>query len=704
MKRPIRLIFPLLLAVASLSHCSGPMPGSLEGVVQLENRADCEGVQVILPGTQFRAITGQSGAFVITGIPPGAYTYLIENEGYVEHRGNVDIPARSKVSIGSLTLMEKIVPAGQITGFVTLQGESIHEGILVILEGTPFSVTTNTTGLYHIENIPPAKYRLVAVKENLLPVYKDGVEVNAGAETHVPPIVLSSAVSLPTPIPEPPMLGDYVIKGVAFLDGESSHAGIKAALEDIPEKYAITDASGEFKITGMDAVARSLILTCTGFLPETLFNAVPSPATAAQSVGFVSLQREFSPAGIGVLQGRVYLSGGTDHSNTIVALTGISLSVSTDANGRYMFVGIPAGEYSLTAKHPGYADGTLSNVSIQPSRVAQAEDLVLALSNEPEEKGKGIIEGSALLEDASDHGGITVAIQGTAFTAVTGKDGEYRFTEVPFGAYTIIFSKGEYKNEYLEGVLVLAGKTMQLDPVVLKRDIEPPYVVDTFPRDGARRIPVDRFIDIVVRFSERMEGESVKSAVLIDPPVSFDAFFDRESEISNSDILHLRLYQDAPMPIRLKTRYTITLTMNAQTPKKVSLAQPFTFSFTTDGPLIVRTFPEEGTNGVILGLEQNMMLETNSPVDPVSFERALRFRPNADSQPLFQFIPNGSGTRIVMNVILKPNTSYHVQLDNNLRTIDRQRFSNTPYTLSFRTGGAGQDANGPNRPMSPRRR
>ncbi len=685
------LYWGIILLVCLMSSCSGPPVGSVSGVVQLEGETNHEAVQAYLPGTQFRAMTDQNGSFLITGIPVGTYSLVIDEEGFESYRTTLEIKSGEQITLGIVDLLKEIPPYGSVTGFVTIEGKSIHENVLILLAGTPHSAVTNTTGLYELEEVPPGTYKLIAIKEESLPVFQGGIEVVAGEETEVPPIKIKQPSSIFPPEPEVSKLGDNKITGMALLDEEDNHAGIRVELEDVPAIHAITNASGHFEINGVDDQPHTLILSCTGYVTEALPDVIPQPATSTRSAGFITLQKEYTPEKIGILQGRVLLEGGTNHANSTVNLRGVSQSVSTNSDGRYMFVGIPSGNYTLVADHPGYATAEKMNVWVETAKVSNVEDIILDKLDLPEKEGNGGLAGVALLEDMADHGGITVALENTSHSVVTGRNGRYQFEEIPYGAYTLIFSKGEYRTEYLEGVLIQVDQVMRLDPVVLTRDIDPPYVIETFPRDGTRQVPVDQFVDVLVRFSKRMDGASVKRSVIIDPPVSFDAAFDRESELSDLDVLHLRLYHNAPMPVQLKQKYEVIITQTAQTPDGMALAEPYRFSFTTDGPLVVRTIPEEGSRGVIFGLEQPLVFETNAPVDPVSFERSLRFRPKADSQPVFQYMPLQNGTRVVVRMILKPNSNYTVTLDRNLRTVERERFSNVPFTLSLQTGGMSKD-------------
>ncbi len=667
------------------ASCSRNQTGELSGVVQLSKLTNSEGVLVFIPGTEYRALTDSNGAFLITNIPPGEYVMTAQSDGYTEIREDVIITAGSRASIGPFILTKPHQPEGTLSGFVTLEGERTHEDVLLILVGDKYTTTSNTTGYYQITGIEPGEYLLLALKENWLPVYKSDIKINDGLETQVEKFELKKPILGPTPTPAPPTLGDKILQGMVFLEDETDHTGISVVLEDTPGIFAITDASGAFRITGLDEEKHNLVLSHNGFLDEVISNAIPVAADSTQSCGFVTLQKEYRPEGVGVLQGHVYLDDQLQHGNTTVQLEGIFPSVWTDAEGRYKIVGVPAGVYRLIAGHPGYATGTLSDIIIRGNYVEQAPELTLNPSEDNNSDAKGEIVGLALLEGKDDQGGILVAIEGTSLISVTGPEGNFAFPEVPVGAYTLIYTKGEYKTQYLVGVPVNANQTTPLQPMMLPRDIEPPYVIETYPRNGARRIPINEFIDLIIRFSERMDGGSVKRAVNIDPPAAFEAFFDRESQLSDMDALHIRLFNTPDMPLNFETRYRVVIDTRAKTPTGVPMAEPFAFLFTTDGALIVNSIPQRNDSQFTLNLTQQLVIETNAAVDQKVFERSIRFRPMPDSKPEYQFIPIGAGTRILINANLRPNTRYRIQITNSLRTLDGHKFTNTPYTLNFST-------------------
>lgn len=678
------VLWTALLALLTAS-CGGETTGGLQGVIQLEGRSEYEGIEVALPGTQFRAQTDMDGAFLILGVPPGDYTLTAAESGFTQHREEVSVAAGRRSTIDRVTLSEIREPAGSITGFVSAEGASTNENIAVMLVGHAISTMTNTTGFYRLNDVPPGDYMLFAFKQGWQPATAE-VTVNDGEETQLDELNLpSTVVAVQSTEASPDALGDRVLRGAAFLQGREEHDGIRVYLDERPAFETVTSASGFFELKGLDEQPYTLIFSYPDFIDRQLPDVTPFEPGRSGGVGYITLEPEIKPDQVGILQGRVYLDGQATHANTLVRLLGVSQSVVTGDDGRYMFIAIPQGDYALTAEHPGYETGRIDSVRVASEQILQAPDLTLSATRTAQSEETGEIRGRALLQDRNDHGGITVAIEGTGFSAVTAIDGSYLLSEVPYGAYTLVFTRGGYKNAYYEGVNVPPGESVLLELVALQPDVDPPYVVETFPRDGARRVPVIEFVDIVVRFSERMAGDSVKNSVLIEPPVDFQAFFDRESEFSDLDVLHIRLNQMAPNPVQLNTDYRVTILPEARTPKGVPMAEPYQFRFATDGPLIIRTEPESGTRGAFIATFQPFLIFTNVPVNPVSFERSLRIRPQPDAQPSYEYYPAGAGTRIQVNTLLRPETRYRFQIDNGLRSQEGQRFSNTPYLVSFTT-------------------
>lgn len=678
----------IVLGVLCLLSCSFQNSSRIEGIIQLENADSFQGIRVMIPGTQYQAITNDEGQFIIEDVPPDVYSLIAEMNGYESYREEI-ILSRGKNVLEQTVILKEIKPeTGTISGFITIPGEATHEGIVVMLVNYPISATTNMTGFFELKNVPIGTYSVLAFIEGWLPNTRDGVNVAANANTKLPDLQLTSTASSSNEdrAPDTETLGNQIIQGYAFLQGSLNHGGISVSLKNHPGISAITNATGFYVISGVDANLHTLVFSHEDYITEEVEDVEPVTSDSRRMTSFVTLRRTNGITADGILQGNVFLQGAENHADTIVRLVGISQPVVTDGEGKYMFVGIQAGIYELVAVHQGYSTKRAANINVLPGQINQAQDITL----EPQtgiSPGLGSLSGYAVLEGEVDYSGILVAVEGTSHNMVTGADGFYRLEGIEAGYYNIILTKANYRDAYIESVLVTADEENELETVMLMLDVDSPYVVETFPLPETVDVPIAQWVDVLVKFSDRMNGDSVKEAVMIDPPVSFEAFFDRESELSDIDVLHLRLHQNAPEPVFFNTIYNIVIMPFAQTPEGVQMEEPFEFSFQTGGPLILGSVPGEGVTEFLNGLADPVMIETNAPVNQNSVLRSMRFRPRPESEPIVTVNPIGLGSQVLIYVAFKPDTRYQIQFDQNLRTMDGMRFSNAPYTITFTTRG-----------------
>ncbi len=663
-----------------------PQTGNLSGCFLLANAEDHEGIRVYVPGTPYQSSTSRSGHFQIGQMEPGEYELVVREEGYEEFREPVQIVAGEEIDLATRTLLPLPPMTGTIQGRILLADKERHDGTIVLLLNTTHNTITEADGTFRFEDVEPDKYTLVAFRDG----YKNLTDVEVDL---VEPMDLTLSEMIlkpleePTPVPEEePPPGNLSIWGSALLEGETDHSGTVVSVSEEPDISTTTSAQGQFRLNGLREGSYTLEMTHPGFIPEKVADVEPFAATMGIGVQ-VTLKRATPRIERSVLQGLAQLQNQDNHEGSTVRLVGIQQTVITDYSGRYIFVDIPSGTYTIVASHPGYKTTRAVGVEVQPGMINEAPliELPEITIDDLDEgvEGYGAVQGTVTLEDNPNAGGVTVGIQTAGLVAMSGLGGAFSFNQVPAGRHMVIFEKAGYETAYVPDVAVLPNQTTTMQPVTLRKQVEHPYVVSTDPPNRERDVGFDQVLDVLVKFSDRMDGESVKRSVMISPQVAAEMFFGRESELSNNDTVHIQLLRQGRNALRFNTTYEIVIAQSASNTEGISLEDDYHFHFTTDGPLILRTMPENGARNINFLPADRVLVETNAPVDPGTVARYLRIQPRPRSVPEVFASRRGAGGRIEIEVGLNPGTRYSFSLGRGIRTLDGQLFSNTPYRFSF---------------------
>lgn len=200
-----RLLDPIHLYADRTAVSLGEVPlspgGEVQGRVRLSDRGNPGGTVVAIARTGLRAIAGEDGAFVLSGVPQGSFDVVAFRPGYEPGRLQ-----RVGVGPGSRTLARDLVlgaGAGArrfpLEGSATLLGETSSDGVTVEIgsERTSSgaqSLTTLASGAFSAE-LEPGAYRIRARKDGFIPVELRGVVVLPEAIIGLQPIVLSRTPS-----------------------------------------------------------------------------------------------------------------------------------------------------------------------------------------------------------------------------------------------------------------------------------------------------------------------------------------------------------------------------------------------------------------------------------------------------------------------------------------------------------------------------
>ncbi|MBK6900850.1 MAG: carboxypeptidase regulatory-like domain-containing protein [bacterium] len=146
-------------------------------------------------------------------------------------------------------------------------------------------------------------------------------------------------------------------------------------------------------------------------------------------------------------------------------------SAVSDRAGRFAFAGLDAGTYLLTSSLRDHA-GDSRSLEIPPGVAANAETTFVDIQLVP----TGTFLGNATLENAVDHTGTVVYLEGTSYVAVTDAAGDYSLTGVPVGAWPARAMRAGYLDDTAAGSLVAAGDVVALPAMFLRLNANIPPV------------------------------------------------------------------------------------------------------------------------------------------------------------------------------------------------------------------------------------
>lgn len=411
--------------------------GALSGTFTLPLATSSAGVVVTATGpggASATTVTDGSGAFSLTGLPVGSYglTARKDPEWQQASVAGLVVAAGATTSTGAPVALNPLTTAG-ITGTVALEGGAAAAGTTATLSGADFrgatvSATTpaGAGGVYAFTGLPAGTYQVVLSR--------------AGYETPAP---LAAAVSTGQQV----SLGAVslarsrgAVDGVVLLSGvvaPSNSAGVRVSLRGTTF-VALTDASGAFSIAGVPV---GTYVLDAALAPDWVGASVAGLVVARDLTTTVAgSPLTLSPVATGSVAGTATLEGGAAPAGTTVTLTGtdfrgvpVSTATVTGATGGYTFSGLVAGSYQVTFSRTDYETPAPLGASVGTAQAVLLGGVQLARS-----RGAigGVVSLSGVVAPATS-AGVMVALQGTAFSALTGADGSFTLTGVPVGTYTV---------------------------------------------------------------------------------------------------------------------------------------------------------------------------------------------------------------------------------------------------------------------------
>ncbi len=716
-KSPIRLIRAILvipLFLLLLVYSCGQKNAVVRGSVSLSDGDAPEGTRISLLKTNLSTKTSADGRYSLTSVPPGDYTLVAEREGYQPFQMDVSVAAGVTLELGPIALIpesrEKTgsdLEYGIVTGKVVLSDGKSPAGTVIVVADTRDSATVDPKGDFVLDPVPAGDHSLMAVKTGYRPAdvavsVLPGVTVTVGTFT-LEPLETSRA---PTGM-----------EGTVKIAGNRPPAGVMVLVEGT-SLMQITDGTGRFIFRDIDPGVYALSFQKIGYRENRLVGILvesgkmTSVETSLVFATFDGSAPEFltEPGG---LAGNVVTPIKEDLEGVLVWITPRGNSTLTKTDGTFAISGVRPGTYVVSAGREFYHRADVLGVAVRPGEITLVGNIAITPMG-PEElltEEPGSLSGIVLLEGELNSTGVSVALTNSQFSTITGFDGYFLFEKVPPGDYTLVATYNGF-DPVEKSVQVPPNRDTILPPIELKRTVIAPKIVSVDPPDGAAKVPVDDFVQIVIQFDQRMNGRSLKGSFQIRPSVAYQSFFGNEgvadySETrsidhpqgmgvdafsrsqpppSGEDRLVVRLLRYGKPPVALNQNYTVVISKKAVNLKGVSIEEPYSFTFKTGGARITRTWPKQGAKNIVLLENDALLFDFNDRIDIETFKKAFHISPRPASEPEFFLQRVPSGDRVRVELQLTDKTAQEVTISRELRTRSSATVENTPFNLKFRSG------------------
>lgn len=458
----------------------GTSGGILQGVVRRSGTSVAISgarVQITDGARTLTATTDATGSYRFANLPTGAYNMLVTRTGFVQQqRSGLTVREGSTVQ-ADFSLLVRTADLAIVQGTVSdAAGRRIAGALVKLSRGVSAgqSDTTDANGIYQIPSVVPDTYDVQATASGFTTGLRAGVAVGA-AQTVTVNFQLSGAST-----------SGGTLEGTVRDTNGDPVPGARVETTAGPNigRFAVTDASGFYRITGLAAGSYSVRTTATGFTALTRQTTL----TAGQTTT-LDLTLTASTGGTnGAISGTVTQAGGGPVDAVTVRISagaGIGQSTTTDASGNYVLANLPAGTYELTFSKTGFQNAVIGGIVVTAGQTTDVDTTLqgggtsgATLTGLVRDNGTSALLSGALVE---------VLLNGTAVTSgTTDANGRYTLSGVAPGTYVVRFSRSGYDTRDVTAITLTSGQTRTLD-TRLSASVIQPGTISGIVRDAAAR-------------------------------------------------------------------------------------------------------------------------------------------------------------------------------------------------------------------------
>lgn len=445
--------------------------GSISGSVSISGETNLGSTIIVATnafGRTYSTATNSTGVFTLNPVAQGVYSITASRVGFTSQTiTGVEISAGKNLT--DLVIPQLVSTRGTINGTVLLQGATRHEGTSVTLRKSDDSTvsktaTTDADGAYIFSDVKPGTYLVLFAHDGYASGNGTTVLLSGEGVQTAPSVTLQSSKA---------RLG-----GTATLSGATDFAGISILVSSGTVNWStVTNSEGIWSIGVLEAGIYSITASHSGYLPKKVLDITLREGQSLSDISMGALKLS-----IGSINGTVLLEGSLTFEGTAVTLRksddpAVSKSATTDANGSYIFSDVKPGTYLVTFARDGYLSGSGTQVTLAADGIASAESVTLL-------SGKARLGGTATLESASDHSGISILASAgeKTYNTVTDATGRWMIVAMDPGTYTVQATRDGYTASRSDPVVLGAGAVH--DTVVQNLAVSSRSLVGTVTLEG----------------------------------------------------------------------------------------------------------------------------------------------------------------------------------------------------------------------------
>ncbi len=406
---------------------------SISGTVRTSGGSPISNVTMTLSGAASGTTTTNIlGNYSFSALGEGGYTITPSRTGYTFTPPDSSVTIID-ASITGVNFTGAVVPTYSISGTVYTYGRGgtlvPFYGVTMTLSGAAAgTATTNSLGSYSFTGLVNGQYTVTPTKTgySFIPT-SSAVTVNGVNISGQNFIGFFGTVTT------------YSISGTVRTAAGSPISGVTMTLGGAASRTTTTDGLGNYSFTGLINGVYSVTPGLSGytFTPPNRSVTINSMNVTGQDFVGTPSAPTYS------ISGTVRTAAGSPISSVTMTLTGAaSRTTTTDINGNYSFSSLVNGQYTITPARTGYTFAPSSITVIVSGVNISGQDFI---GTPPAQTYS--LSGTVILNGRKPMplSGVTMTLSGAASkTTLTDANGNYLFTGLSDGSYTITPSKTGY--------------------------------------------------------------------------------------------------------------------------------------------------------------------------------------------------------------------------------------------------------------------